>query len=93
MVLVLGDPDVLLSEQGPVVLEAVRRCEELLRAWWDDLVSDRFAGDGVTLVEVLDLERSPVEGIYVQTGGCGDRCLPHFIPVPVWVPLEIDLHR
>lgn len=92
MVSIPSNPDMMLSEQRPIVLDAVGRSEEFLRSGWDDLVSHWLSADRVLLVQILDFEDPTVERVDIQASGCGDRCLPDFVAVAIGVRFLVNLH-
>jgi len=93
MVLVFRDPDMLLREQSPVILQTIRAREQFLGRGRNNLVTDRLTTDGILLLPILDFESPAGEGVDVQTCRGGDRSLADFIPVPIGVRGGIDLHR
>ena len=92
LVLVLSHPDMMLREQSPVVLKTVWCGEELLSAGRVNLVTDRLAADRILLLKVLDFKGSSVKRVDIEARGGGDWRLPHFVPIPIRVPIRIDLH-
>lgn len=93
VVLVSCDPEVVLCEKGSLGLAAVGVCEEQLGCRRDDLVPDGSLGDGVDLVQILNLEDTVVKWCGIQTGRCGDWRVAHLVQVALGVGALVKAKR
>lgn len=92
VILVLGDPKMVVSEQSTLGLNAVGVGKQKLRGRDADLVSNRFSADRVPLCQVLDLKGTVIEGSDIDTARRRDGRLAHFVVVSVGVCPLVSAH-
>lgn len=93
IVFVLGDPHMMLSEQGTLGLDAIRIRQQLLRWRWHNLISHWLSTDRILFIQILDLETSIILRCGIQSYGCGDWSIPDFVEVTVGVGTSIYSQR
>lgn len=92
ILLILGDPEVVVGEKTAPGLDAGGICKDFLRRRTNNLITHWLTGYRILLIQVLDFEYTIGLRRGVKTDRARDRRVPHLVQIPVWVCARVHRH-